>query len=62
MNELTVPDTEVKKRIRFGHSVSLINLFDYHFTSAHTDCMVKLLKNVDFQCLSALRFSKSGRV
>ncbi|OBU16016.1 hypothetical protein AYY19_16010 [Photobacterium aquimaris] len=22
--------------------------------------MVKLLKNVDFQCLSALRFSKSG--
>ena len=27
-----------------------------------TDCMVKLLKNVDFQCLSALRFSKSGGV
>ncbi|PST88430.1 hypothetical protein C9I91_17730 [Photobacterium jeanii] len=41
MNELTVPNLT----IRFGHSVSLINLFDYHFTSAHTDCMVKLLKN-----------------
>ncbi|PSB83427.1 hypothetical protein C5F62_07865, partial [Photobacterium damselae subsp. damselae] len=36
-----------------GHSVSLIKSFRLnHFTSAHTDCMVKLLKNNIFNNLA----------
>ncbi len=52
MNELTV----LIPKYQFGHSVSLIKSFRLnHFTSAHTDCMVKLLKNnIDLEPLSRL--------
>ena len=46
MNELTVPNN---RGYLFWSLSSLINLFDYLFTSAHTDCMVKLLKSLAFK-------------
>ena len=58
MNELTV----LILKYQLVTSIIDKSFLTIYSTSAHTDCMVKLLKNVDFQCVSAVRFRKSGCV